>query len=370
MVSIKRGLPIFIGFAFFVFHNLTAQSSYEVRGSISKASNARKAFLLYRNVRDSALIKDGKFVFKGKITLPVKATLNLEFSSSDKTQKEYADFFLDPGITSINAFKNLKSFDIQGGLAQSEYLQLSDSLLSVTQVLESISILLRKGDIDEEMRENLFKIVRAQNRKKENIENAFIKKHPASEVSWDIVQGRAIIIDPGNIEPAFNSLDAKLLSRPEAVAIKERIEIAKRIEIGKPAIEFSSPDTSGNLVALSSFKGIFVLVDFWASWCGPCRVENPNMLKAYEKLKNKKFEIFGVSLDDNRDRWIKAIGEDRLPWVQVSDLKGFNSVAKLYGIRAIPQNLLLDPNGTIIAKNLRGVKLEEEINKIIDQHHQ
>jgi thiol-disulfide isomerase/thioredoxin len=111
-----------------------------------------------------------------------------------------------------------------------------------------------------------------------------------------------------------------------------------------------------------------VLVDFWASWCGPCRAENPNVVKAYNRFKDKNFTILGISLDDSRDKWVRAIEKDQLTWQQVSDLKGWqNEVAKLYGIRAIPQNYLLDPKGKIIGKNLRGEALEKRLEELMGE---
>jgi thiol-disulfide isomerase/thioredoxin len=134
-------------------------------------------------------------------------------------------------------------------------------------------------------------------------------------------------------------------------------------------MEFTQNDTLGNPVSLSSFKGKYVLVDFWASWCGPCRAENPNVVKTYQKFQNKNFTILSVSLDrpGQKERWLKAIHDDGLTWTHVSDLKFWdNAVAKQYGIRAIPQNLLLDPSGKIIAKNLRGEELAEKLGAVLN----
>lgn len=132
------------------------------------------------------------------------------------------------------------------------------------------------------------------------------------------------------------------------------------------APDFTMADTSGKAVSLSSFKGKYVLVDFWASWCKPCRYENPNVVAAYNQFKDKNFTILGVSLDENRDAWLKAIQTDGLTWTHVSDLKGWeNSAAALYGVKSIPYNVLLDPNGNIIAEDVRGKKLFETLDRFL-----
>ncbi|HMP91660.1 MAG TPA: TlpA disulfide reductase family protein, partial [Phnomibacter sp.] len=149
--------------------------------------------------------------------------------------------------------------------------------------------------------------------------------------------------------------------------IGDIVKASKSTEIGNMAPDFTLNNPDGKPVSLSSLRGQYVLVDFWASWCGPCRQENPNVVKAYQAYKSKGFTILGVSLDKDRDPWLEAIKKDKLTWEQVSDLKFWQSpVVELYGIRGIPANVLLDKEGKIIAKNLRGADLEAKLAEVLN----
>ncbi|HLW06625.1 MAG TPA: TlpA disulfide reductase family protein, partial [Marinilabiliaceae bacterium] len=176
--------------------------------------------------------------------------------------------------------------------------------------------------------------------------------------------------DVEEIEPLFLSIDEKYRTSFPGKAFAQRIEAAKTIGIGKKAPGFTQNDPDGNPVSLSDFQGKYVLLDFWVSWCGPCRQENPNLVKAYAAYKDKGFEILGVSLDnkDGKEAWVKAIEKDGLTWTQVSDLNSWNNeVARSYGVRAVPQSYLIDPQGVIVAQNLRGEALEETLAEIFGE---
>jgi thiol-disulfide isomerase/thioredoxin len=157
-------------------------------------------------------------------------------------------------------------------------------------------------------------------------------------------------------------------NHPALAAMKKKINLAGSFVTGAVAPDFTQNTTEGKPMNLSDLRGKVLLVDFWASWCGPCRKENPHVVKLYEQYKDKGFDVLGVSLDNNKDAWIKAIEKDGLPWHHISDLKGWqNEAAQLYSVSSIPHTILLDRAGRILARNLRGPALDEALKEIFKE---
>ncbi len=201
-------------------------------------------------------------------------------------------------------------------------------------------------------------------------EITFIKAHPDYSVSIEALQD-AVGHLPKDIlmyDKLFSGLDKPVRESKAGMALRKSIDGFMAVRIGVKAPLFAAPDTSGHTINLKGLRGKYVLLDFWASWCGPCREENPQVVKAYEQFKDKGFTVLGISLDQpgKRAAWVKAINDDGLVWQHVSDLKFWNSeIAKLYSIRSIPQNFLLDPKGKIVAANLRGEALLQQLQALI-----
>ena len=363
-----------------VFANLqTSAQEFKVKGELKSFKPIDKVYFFYRDgdnsQQDSSQAKDGQFKFEGKVAEPTVARLQVKYArqeGEERAKSEFLQFFLEPTKIDIVAKDSLKNNTVKGAKGQADFEKLTKAEDAYSPELNKLYEeygAARKADEKEEMKKIEARIDAIDNEVKEKVYGSFLKTNTNSPVAlYALQQYAGWDIDAAKVEPLFNMLPAAQQQRPSAVAFKERIDIAKKTAIGTYAMDFTQNDTLGNPVSLSSFKGKYVLVDFWASWCGPCRAENPNVVKAFNQYKDKNFTILGVSLDrpNAKEKWMKAIHDDGLAWNHVSDLKFWdNAVAKQYGIRAIPQNVLIDPQGKIIAKNLRGDELAGKLQEVM-----
>ncbi|MEO8764589.1 MAG: TlpA disulfide reductase family protein [Ginsengibacter sp.] len=290
-------------------------------------------------------IEKGKFVIKGKMNEP--GFKGLIFGD----QPPVVPLFLDNSNVKISGDKNaIDKFSITGSPSHALFTEYSGALKPYEKIFVP----------DAEPDPNAVSSV-------EKISSEFVKKHPGSYVApLAIIRMFQANQDGAKAEELFKLLPASIQASGLSQYVNQLIQESKINPIGSVIKDFSQKDTSGKAVNVSSFRGKYVLVDFWASWCRPCRMENPNVVAAYNKFHGKNFTILSISLDQAKPAWLDAIKMDGLNWSHVSDLKGWgNEVAALFQIRSIPQNLLIDPEGKIIAKNLRGAVLENKLKSLL-----
>ena len=308
---------------------------------------------------DSAKVIDGKFTFKGRVEEPVQGML---FSRDYRLR---LDLFVDKGSVDISgATDNLK---VAGSKVVNDYDLFNREIMSnrkwVNNIYTEAWNAKQSGDTARA------RLLEADGRKwydyEYEIRKNYIRQHPASPIS-----ARELLMYVNNktldeCKPMYEALDATVKASLQGQELTRRMELLSKIKTGNKALPFAQTSVDGQTITLDTYKGKYVLLEFWASWCGPCRAENPNLRKQMEIFKAKGFNVLGVSLDKARDPWIKAIEKDGLTWTQVSDLKGWNNaIAVAYGVKAVPANFLIDPSGTIIAQDLRGEVLNQKLKEI------
>jgi len=343
--------------------------TFTIEGKIDGV-NAGKAELQLREggkmvaKYSTGIAADGTFTLKGKVTEPDMYMLKIG------DLRGGISLFLDNSSIKVTA----KSDDLPGAIVTGSATHdayLGFSKMSKAQQEINRPLYMAKSEATKAENKAEVKKLEAQidaldtEQTKEKMQylGSIIKTPVAPYLLRQMVYG---IEDPSELEKLVNGFDPKLADYKYVKTIKESLAKMKLTAIGQIAPDFTQNDPDGKPVKLSDFRGKYVLVDFWAKWCGPCRAENPAVVAAYQKYKNKNFTVLGVSLDQNKADWLKAIEEDKLTWTHVSDLKYWdNEVAKQYGVSAIPANFLLDKNGRIVGRNLRGDKLQEALAKLV-----
>ncbi|WP_259071842.1 redoxin domain-containing protein [Mucilaginibacter sp. X4EP1] len=350
---------------------------YTITGSLNAQYSAPGKVYLERNVKgkrvtDSVVINGGHFQFEGTIgTSPQVAALVFNTKGTGASTHDYKEIYLEQGniaVTSADSLLSAKATGTPTNEDNERYNAIMKPINDDYDLLEVKQNAASKADKESEVYEKEYnKAEKAIEQRENALNKKFIQDNPNSYISLTVLQSFAYGSDYAEIAPLYDNLSPAIMETDAGKKFAALLPRIKAVALGATAPEFAEADTSGTMVSISSFKGKYVLIDFWASWCGPCRHENPNVVKAFNRFKGQNFTIVGVSLDrpNAKDKWLNAIHKDGLTWTQVSDLKFWNSeAAQLYAVQGIPQNFLLDPNGKIIAKNLRGDDLEEKLEEL------
>ena len=358
--------------------------SFTLKGKLGNWSDPATIYLSYwddgNEYLDTTRLSKGSFSFEGTVGEPAPARLILDYTGEGMGQAAQAGhilyLYLENGTVKMKSPDSLQNSQFINSPINEEHLayldfiggQIQDLAARMNQkMMQATPEQLNDSAFNAQLNLEYKQLLNERTQKQQQ----YVRDHPDSYFSVvALSESVSSDFDVEEIEPLFLSIDEKYRETFPGKAFAQRIEAAKTIGIGKKAPGFTQNDPDGNPVSLSDFLGKYVLLDFWASWCGPCRQENPNLVKAYAAYKDKGFEILGVSLDnkDGKEAWVNAIEKDGLTWTQVSDLNSWNNeVARSYGVRAVPQSYLIDPQGVIVAQNLRGETLEETLEEIFGE---
>lgn len=343
--------------------------SFQISGTVAGLDSGL-VLLIHRDasdklVTDSGWITGGSFGFKGSQPEPAMYSLSLPGMGG-----QMLNFFVENVPIRISVGKDSLAWAaVTGSRSEDTYRALQAALHPVDVQMDRLNSRYEEAykTGDKAVMSQLDQTYDSLSDLHKEVITRFVKSHPSSVVSaWAIARNFLYSPEATTLSGLYGALDTLARNTSYGKKVKAGWDIAEKLAIGKPAPGFSQTDPAGHMVSLASLQGKYVLINFWASWCGACRAQNPSVLRAYRLYKDRGFTVLGVSLDQDKVPWVKAIHDDHLNWHQVSDLKGWeNAVAVQYGVRSIPANFLINPTGVIIAHNIRGAVLDKKLADLI-----
>ncbi|RYY62848.1 MAG: AhpC/TSA family protein [Chitinophagaceae bacterium] len=370
LIAVGLSLPFklirmkaFLSLCFFLPVVVSAQNSLTLQGQVTGLKDGTMVVMTDANQPTDTLAKTvatkGTFLLKAKLKEPT--IVNIGFGPGLAAMT----FLGNSNVKATGNLTDLSKMKFTGSNIPADFQAFQDTFNPIFAELSSQVQLMQSGRGNDS---NMARMEFLKDSIDQQVD-LFINQRRSSPVSGFLVfLGFQIKGDLLKTENRYARLKPEAVNNSYGVFVKDAVSKSKVTAVGSMAQDFTQTDTSGVNVSLSSFRGKYVLVDFWASWCGPCRQENPNVVENYNKFSTKNFTVLGVSLDrpGQKDRWLDAIHKDRLNWTHVSDLQFWNNaVAKQYNVQSIPQNLLIGPDGKIIAKDLRGPALEAKLCEIL-----
>jgi peroxiredoxin len=360
---------------------LYAQSNqFQIKGTINNMPDVEKVMMSYTSadgnrLKDTATIADGKYSFTGVLYEPQDVVLRGLYSKEKgklqgNTNKNKIVLYLSPSVITLNSVDSLSNVQIEGAPWQKDFLYLKAVMAKRTENVGKFG----KEMMELEMKKDtaaIEKLKAGANTELGPMMNDVYLKYaqtnhnsPLSLWALQLCVNANAFVDMAKVQKAFNALDPYIKTLPSAQTVGENIEVAAKINYGSTAPDFTLDDVAGKKISLASFKGKYVFVDFWASWCTPCRQETPYVKKAYEKYKAVGFEVLSVTSpkESSFEKWTDAIKQDGMNWTNVWDKKG--DVSENYKVSGIPANFLIDKDGKIVAKDLRGMELENKLKEI------
>lgn len=355
------------------------QDGYHITGTIAGVEDGKKVLIQKQNevgmvfVLDSTFVKNETFEFKG-----VSEDIEIVTLQFEEVQGFVPFVIENEKITAVIYKDSLNASKISGSYNNDElnrYNQEVKNLYEAIQKFEmenSQAYTDAKAANDTETMDTLLNELKTLQQKPIDYNEKYIAENPKSYIALLLIQG--MLNDPeadyGKVKTYFDAMTPELKATKTGKTITETLAKVSILAVGQMAPDFSAPNPDGQIVSLKESLGKITLIDFWASWCGPCRRENPNVVALYNEFHDKGLNIIGVSLDKEgaHDKWVEAIATDNLTWTQVSNLKFWQDpVARLYNIESIPATFLLDENGRIIAKNLRGEELRNKVAELLGE---